>query len=96
MLAHHLTGIDLLARVDEELAAVLEFVDGIGVGGARLQGYHGAIGAAHDVALIGLVLLIAMGHDGLTLAGGEHIGTQSDDAARGDVEGNVRPQAPCP
>ena len=37
MLTDHLTDINLLARVDEELAAVLKFVYRIGIGSTRLE-----------------------------------------------------------
>ena len=81
MLAYHLTGIDILTGIDEELAAILQLIDGVSEGIAGIHGDHGTIDAALDLALVRLILLEAMGHDGLALRGGEHIGTQTDDAA---------------
>ena len=37
MLAHNLSGIDLLLRINEELATVLQIVDAIGKGGSALH-----------------------------------------------------------
>ena len=79
--ADDLTHIDVLTGVDEELAAVLQLVDGIGESIASLEGYHGAVDTTLDVALVGLVLLEAMGHDGFALRGCEDVGAESDDAA---------------
>ena len=78
--ADDLTHVDVLTGIDEELASILQLVDGVGIGIARLEGYHGTVDATLDVALEGLILLEAMGHDGLALRSSEHIGTQSDDA----------------
>ena len=93
VLAHDLSGIDLLLRIDEEASAVLELVDGVGEGSTRLHGNHGTVGASFDVALVGLVLLEAVRHDGFAGRCREDVRTQSDDAARGDVELDVDPVA---
>ena len=45
--ADDLTHIDILTGVDEELAAVLQLVDGIGEGIAGFEGYHGAVGTRY-------------------------------------------------
>ena len=87
--AHHLSGIDFVLRVDEEAATVLQVVDGVGKGRAGFERNHGAVLPAGDVALVRLVVLEAVGHDGFALRSGEHVGTQPDDAARGDVELDV-------
>ena len=89
VLADHLSGIHLFLREDEELAAVLQVVDGIGDGCARVHRDHRAVRPAFHVALVGLVVLEAVGHDGFALAGCEHVGAQADDAARGDFELDV-------
>ena len=83
------SGVDFVARRDEEFAAVLQVVDGVGERRAALKGNHGAVGASLDVAFVGLIFLEAVRHDGFALTGGEHVGAQSDDAARGDVELDV-------
>ena len=67
VLADDLPHIDILARVDEELAAILQLVDSVCEGMARIHRYHGTIDAALNLAFIGLVLLEAVGHDGFTL-----------------------------
>ena len=67
VLSHYLSTIDILARVDEELATILQLVDGVSVGIARLKGYHRTIGAALYVALVWLILLETMRHDCLAL-----------------------------
>ena len=90
VLAHHLTGIDLLARVDEEFAAILQLVDGVGEGRARFEGNHRAVHTPFDVALVGLIFLEPVRHDGFALRGREHVGSEADDATRGDVELDVR------
>ena len=82
-------GIDFVLRRDEELAAVLEVIDGVGKGRAAFEGDHRAVAATRNVALIGLIFLETVRHDGFALRGGEHIGAQTDDAARGDVEFDV-------
>ena len=89
MLADNLTCIDLILRLDEETAAVLQMVDGIGVGITALQGNEGAVYASVYVALIRLVFLEAMGDDGLALTGREHVCAQANNAARRDEELDV-------
>ena len=79
--ADDLTHIDVLTGVDEELATVLQLVDGIGEGIAGFEGNHRAVDTALDVALVGLVFLEAVGHDGFALRGCEDVGAESDDAA---------------
>ena len=91
MLAYHLACVDFLARVDEELAAVLQLVYRVCVGRARLHGYHAAVHAAGDVSLVRLVLLEAVSHDSLALTGGKHVGAQAYYAARRDVKLYVYP-----
>ena len=78
VLANHLTHIDILTWVDEELAAILELVDSIGEGITCLEGYHRTIHTTLNLALIRLILLEAVRHDGLALRGCQHIGAQSD------------------
>ena len=89
MLSHNLPGVHLVLRRDEEAAAVLQVVNGIGVGRAAFERNERTVGAALDVALVRLVFFVAVRHDGLALTGGEHVGTQANDAARGYVELNV-------
>ena len=81
MLTDNLTCIHLVLGFDEELATVLQMVNGIGIGIAALQRYERTVDAAVYLALEGLVLLEAVRHDGLALRGCEDIGTQTDDAA---------------
>ena len=91
MLSHHLAKIHLVTRIDEELATVLQLVDGIGIGSACLHRNHRTVDTAGNLPLEGLVLLETVGHDGLTLTGGEHIGTQTDDTSRRDIELDIHP-----
>ena len=86
MLSYNLAGIHLVLRFYEELAPILQMVYGICIGIAALQGNQRTVGTAVYLALERLVLLEAVRHDGLALRGGEHIGSQADDTARGDVE----------
>ena len=79
MLANHLTGIDFLTRIDEELTAILQLVDGISIGSTRLHSNHRTVGTTDDLALIRLILLEAVSHNSLALRSGQHIGTQTDD-----------------
>ncbi len=89
MFADNLTGVDLLARVDEELAAVLQLVNRVGVGRARLHRYHRAVKAAGNISLVRLVLLEAVSHNRLALTCRQYVGAEADNAARGDVELDV-------
>ena len=84
--AHYLSGIDLILREDEELAAVLQLVESVCKGGASLLGDDRAVGAAHDVALPGFVGEELVGHNGFASRSGEHVGAQTDDAARWNLE----------
>ena len=68
-------------------------IDGVGIGVAGLEGNHRTVGAARYLALVGLVLLEAVSHDGLALAGREHVGAQSNDATTGYHELDVHPVA---
>lgn len=79
MLAYYLTAVDFLTRIDEELAAILQLVDGISVCCTGLHGYHRTVHTTYYLALVRLILLETVCHDGLALAGCEHIGTQTDD-----------------
>ncbi len=81
MFTDNLSGIDFLLRVDEELTAVLKVVNGIGKSSAGLHGDHGTVCAALDVALVGLVVLVAVSHDGFAGRSGQDIGAKTDDAA---------------
>ena len=89
-LAHDLSGVDLFLGEDEEAAAVLQLVDGVGVSRAAFHGDERAVGTTLDVAFPGLVLEEAVGHYGLAGAGGEDVVAQADDAAAGDDELHVR------
>ena len=40
MFTHDLSGIDILPRIDKELATVLKLINGIGKGITRLKGNH--------------------------------------------------------
>ena len=86
VLAHHLAGVHLFLREDEEAAAVLQLVNGVGERRAGLHRYHRTVRAPLNLSLIGLILLEAVRHNGLARAGGQHVGAQADDAARRHVE----------
>ena len=81
MLTDHLSHIDVLTWIDEELTTVLQLINSIGEGVTRLQGNHRTIHAALNLTLVRLVLLEAVCHNGLTLRSGQHIGTQANDTA---------------
>ena len=81
MLTHHHSGIHLSLREDEELASVLQVVDGISYGRTRVHGNHGAVGSSADFPLVWLIVLESVCHDGFSLACGEHVGSESDDSA---------------
>ena len=89
MFANHLPGIDILTRIDEELSTILQLIDGIGKGITSIHGNHRTIDTTLYLTLERLILLEAVGHDGLTLRSCEDIGAQTDDTARGDVELDV-------
>ena len=89
MFANDLTSIDLVLRMYEEAAAVLQMVNTICVSRTALHGNHRAVGAALDVAFVRLVLLEAMRHNGFALAGSKDVGAQTDNTARGNVELNI-------
>ena len=79
VLAYYLTAVDFLTRIDEELAAILQLVDGVSVCSTGLHGYHRTVHTTYYLALVRLILLKTVCHDGLSLTGCEHIGTQTDD-----------------
>ena len=67
MLTYNLTSIHLILGFDEELATILQVVNGIGIGIAAFQRYERTVDTAVYLALERLVLLEAMRHYGLTL-----------------------------
>ena len=75
--------------MDEELAAVLKVVNGIGKRRARFHRNHRAVRPTLNVALIGLVVLESVSHYSLASRGGQHVGAQPDDATRGNLELDV-------
>ena len=81
MLTHHLAGVDLFARIDEEAAAILQLVHGIRHGDAGLVGHQRTVGALFDVALVGLVILETVCHHGFTLGGGQQVAAEAHQAA---------------
>ena len=93
VLADNHAAVDLLARLDEEPAAVQKLVHRVGHGLARLQGDEGAVDPHLDVALVGLVVLEAVRDDRLALGGGQQVGAEAHEAARRDLELQERPVA---
>ena len=89
MLTHNLSVVNILARVYEELASVLQLVYGICKGIARLESNHRTVCTAEYIALVWLILLETVRHNGFTLRCSEDIGTESHDTARRDVELDV-------
>ena len=89
VLPYYLTGIHLILREYEEAAAVLKFINGIGVGRACLHRYQRAVGATLYLTLPWLIFKEAMRHDGFTGSGCKHIVAKTDDATRRDMEFNV-------
>ena len=89
VLAYHLTCVHFLTRINEELAAILQLVDRVSIGCAGLERNHRTVHTACNLALVRLVLLEAVGHDSLALARCEHVGAQTDNAARRYIELDV-------
>ena len=86
MLAHYLACINLFLRENEEFAAVLQLVNGIGKSRTGLHGNHRTVGTPFNLTLIRLIFLKTVCHDSLAGRSGQHIGTQTDDTARRHVE----------
>ena len=93
VLAHDHAAVDLLTGLHEKAAAVQQLVHGVGHGLAGLQRDQGTVDTHLDVALVGLVVLEAVCHDGLALGGGQEVRPQAHQAARGDFELEERPVA---
>ncbi len=74
--------VDLDAVGDEEDAAVLQAVERVGGGGALAVGDEGAGGALRDLALVGDVAVGDGVHDDGAAGLGEHLGAETDEAAR--------------
>src|SRR5581483_2240911 len=77
---------DRVAGGDEHHAAVLEIVQGVGVGGAGDVADHDAVRSARHLAALGGVFVEVVVHDRLALRGGKHAGAQADQATGGDGE----------
>lgn len=67
VLAHYLAAVDVITRIDEELAPVQKLVHRVGDGGAGLKGDERAVGTVLDLTLVRLVLLESVSHDRLAL-----------------------------
>ena len=86
VLTYDLAGVDFVAGVNKELAVVLEFVEGVGVGCAAFECYERAVDALVDVAFPGFEAEESVCHDGFAGGGSHEVGAQTDDAAGGDFE----------
>ena len=95
MFAHYLTAVNLFTRIDEELATILKLVNRVSIGCTCLHCNHRTVHTAYYLALIRLILLEAVSHNGLALACCEHVGTQTDDTTRRNVELDVNTFAEC-
>src|SRR3954447_10390674 len=84
VLADHHALVDLLARADEELAALLQLEQREGGGLAAAVGDETAGRARLDLAVPGLVALEDGVHDPRATRLGEELGAEADQAARGD------------
>ena len=73
--------VDFLLGSDEEAAALLNGVQGVGHAGAGLHGNEDAVVAGRDLALVLGVLLEDMGHDAVALGEVDEIGLKSDEPA---------------
>ncbi len=82
--ADHLAFVHLFHRRDEEASAVLQFVDGIGVGRTRFARDDRAVDPHFDFARPRFESFQAMCHDRFAGRCREHIGSQTDDTARGN------------
>ena len=81
VLTHHHAGINLGLRIDEELSTVLKVVNGVGHRSAGVHRNQRAVRTAADLTLVWLVVLESMRHNGLSLAGCQHVGTQTNDTS---------------
>src|SRR6185437_12574225 len=86
MLRDDLTGIDVLARIDEEGASVLQLIDGIGRGLLLVLAEEHAVVAAGDGPFPGFIFQEPVGHDGLARGTGKHITPQTDKTPARDFE----------
>src|SRR6185369_8262167 len=72
--------VDLDSGADEEYAARLEGIQGVGRGFAVLHGHQHAVLAAGDVTLVGGVFVEGMGHDRSAAGVGQDLAPQADQA----------------
>ena len=89
MLAHHLSGVDIHSRVDEEAAPVLELVHRIRNRNSRLKGYQGTVCPALDITLVWFIVLEPVSHNRLALGCGEKVAAQSHQTPCRNVEFKV-------
>lgn len=82
--ADHLAFVHLFHRRDEEASAVLQFVDRVGVGRTRFARDDRAVDPHFDFARPRFESFQAMCHDRFAGRCREHIGSQTDDTARGN------------
>ena len=78
--------IDVVARLDEHRAALLEIIEGERDDLALDEADHHAVAPARDVALCGPVLVEVVVHDGFALGGAHQAVAQADQAPRRDQE----------
>ena len=76
---YYLTCIYFVLREDEELTAILQFIDGIGKSSSAFHCDHGAIGTAFDFSLVRLIFFKTVCHDSFTGRSGQYVGTKTDD-----------------
>ncbi len=82
--ADHLAFINLLARRDEEKAAVIQGIESVSGHLPRVRGDDHAIGPTRHRAAHGFIAFKGVVHNGPALRGVEHAAVQAEDAARGN------------
>ena len=89
MVAYYLSCIHFVLREDEELAAVLKFVDSIGESSSALHSNHRTVAATFYLALVWLVAFKTVSHDRFSGRCCQYIGTKTDNTARRHIKLNV-------
>src|SRR5260370_15088538 len=88
--AHDLAFVDLFAAGDEQAAALLQVVEGVGGGPAGLGGDHDAVGPAGNAAAHRLVIEEVVVHDGLAAGAVHEPRAQTNQTTGRDGEFDVR------
>ncbi len=77
--SYYLACIYFVLREDEELTAILQFIDGIGKSSSAFHCDHGTIGTAFDFSLVRLISLKRCAMIASTGRSSQYVGTKTDD-----------------